>query len=399
MSNQVVQGLTYPDIPITIKDTNGAKFPLANTTVTFTATQAGVSVLVQFITIDVFGSVTAASGLSLGPDGADAGVVIQDLTAADTAALPRGWVNWAVTITDTTGAPYQVDCGRWHVTTTASCLGDVTKRTLRRMILAEVGDLKLLTATADGSDVTFIDATNLFGENNAYIDRQAYFSEGTLDNLGELRHVVGSNRDQRAIGFGLQLPADTTTGDVVELVNTRGTGYQIADIHRALDDALITARDVALSPVSMELTTPFVRDEGVVTIPDGWALISGIQWQDECNRWRSIRIAPRVGGDGWSVDRFNRLIEIGGGWGYRLDGRTVRLMGAITPDTLVHDDDTTPVNPEWLVAEAVARVVQGAYLRHPTQERRDLVFQAQQKANGLRPLIIHRLPPNSVKLR
>ena len=397
MSDQIVQGRAYTDIEIALVKQDETEFPLAGSTVTFTASQGGVPVLVQSITIDVFGTVTVSDGLALGPDGVSAGVVLQSLSAIETAALPRGWVDWTVTVTDGLGNVNDAVCGRWLVTTTYACTGGVTRRMLRRMILGEVGDLKLLKATADGANVTFFDTTNLIGENNTYIDRQAYFSGGTVRNLEEVRHVVGSSRDQRNISFGLALPEETHAGDVVELVNMRGTGYQIADVHQALDTALLSARKTAFTPVTQTMGA-YSRSDGSLAIPHDWVLVSAIQWQDDSGAWRPIRISSRAGGDGWSIDRFARVVEVGGTWGYRIDGATVRLAGAVAPSPLTHDDDSTNVSTDWLKAEAVAILLQGSYLRHPTQERRDLVFQAQQKANGLRPLVVNRLPPNAVTL-
>jgi hypothetical protein len=184
----------------------------------------------------------------------------------------------------------------------------------------------------------------------------------------------------------------------VELVNMRGTGYQIADVHQALDGALMAARSSALIPATQSMGA-YSRSTGALEIPPDWTLLSGIQWQDESGAWRPIRLAApgRAVTAGPSIS-YNRLVEVGGSWGYRIDGATVRLAGMTAPGPLTHDEDTTGVNAEWLVAEAVARLLQGSYLRHPTPERRDIVFQAQQKANSLRPLIVNRLPANAVKL-
>ena len=399
MSDTIRPGNSYTEEPLlTLTNANGSAFELANSTVRLTATTAtGTQIVDHFITFNALGNVTASSNMTVVGTSAS-GIVSNNLTAIETLSM-TGWMYWTASVTDILGNTEPVAAGTWKVSSNlrAGLPGSITRRDLRRMILGEVGGIRILKATANGSDVTFIDATNLIGENNTYIDQQAYFAGGTVQNLELIRHVTGSNRDQRAIGFGLALPMPTAIGDVVELVNMRGTGYQIADVHQALDEAMISARTGSLIPATQTMGT-YSRTTGSLEIPPDWVLISGIQWQDEAGAWRPMRIASRAGGDGWSVDKYNRLVEVGGTWGYKIDGATVRLAGMTAPERLEHDDDTTGVNAEWLTAQAVANLLQGSYLRHPTQERRDIVFQAQQKANGLRALAVNRIPANAIKL-
>jgi hypothetical protein len=210
MSDTLRPGNSYTDEPLLTLTNGDAPFVLANATVRVTATTAaGTEVVNHFITFNALGDVTASSNMTL-VGAYTGGVVSNALTAAET-ALMTGWTYWTASVTDSLGNTEPVASGTWQVrgTIRAGLPGSVTRRDLRRMILSEVGDIKVLTATANGSNVTFIDATNLIGENNTYIDRQAYFTGGTVANLEELRHVTGSNRDLRAIAFGLSLPAAT----------------------------------------------------------------------------------------------------------------------------------------------------------------------------------------------
>lgn len=274
----------------------------------------------------------------------------------------------------------------------------VSRKDLRRMILNRVGDIKVLTATANGSNVTFIDATNLVGEQNAFRDREVLFTGGTALNLGETRHVAGSDKSQRAIGFGLALPAATALGDEAELINTRGIGFSFADVHQAINNAMAVARTVVSDPVYQVIGTAFDATDGFVDVPEEWTKVSGIEWQDGNGTWRPMRVAPRLGGDGWSPDRANRWILVGGTWGQRIDGKTVRLRGYKPVGTLDSDSDTTMVSTDWLVAESLSHLLGASALSYPTPDRQRAAERAERAAQGLRYMLASRLAPGTVDM-
>ncbi len=270
------------------------------------------------------------------------------------------------------------------------------RKTLRRRVLLELGDMKVLRATANGTDSTFIDAINLIGEPNAYIDRQVLFTGGTSANLGVVTQVNGSSKNERALSFATTLPAATMTGDECELINTRGIGFTFDDVHRAINAAIADAAREATVLAAANAT--FDRATGSIAIPDEWSVFSGLQWQDRCDRWRGIIPAGRLGGAGWSVDRVSRTVQIAGDWAYKLDGRPVRLSGATDPAPLTQDSDETVVNPDWLVAEAAAVLLQGKYLLHPNPQAERTYGMLRQKANQLRVFTVTRRLANSVRL-
>jgi len=270
------------------------------------------------------------------------------------------------------------------------------RKTLRRRVLLELGDLKVLTATANGTDQTFIDAINLIGEPNAYIDRQVLFTGGTSANLGVINQVNGSSKNSRSLSLAVTLPAATAIGDECELINTRGVGYTFQDVHQAINKAIAEAARECTILVTADDT--FSQSAGSVAIPESWSVFSGIQWQDSIGRWRGIVPAPRLAGPGWSVDRVNRAVLIGGDWASKLDGRPVRMTGATDPGPLNEDSDETPVNPDWLVAEAAAILLQSKYLLHPTPQAERTFAMLRQKANQLRVFTISRRLANSVRL-
>lgn len=399
--NRVIQGTQYPfDVHIVDKTGQAFSFYDSQTTVTW-KTRDGTLLLTQTLDVDAFGAETS-NGVTLaaGPLG---GLLTVTLTGAQTLAFPAGVVFWTLTLTDTADDTEEAAHGEVLIAAPGARVDiepsfGVSRLELRRMVLGRVGDLKLLRATANGATNTFIDAVNLVGENNAYIDRQAYFAGGTPENVGLTRRVDGSSKPLRSLGFGLDLPAATQTGDEVELINTRGIGFTVDDAHQAITAAMVIARTVVSIPVRTEPADAFDAATGTVVIPWEWTEFSNIQWQDEVGTWRAIRKAPRLGGDGWSVDPAMRAVIVGGKAGQRIDGRPVRLFGYSKPAPLTADTDRTPVNPDWLVAESIANLLDAIALSYPSRERERAADRARRDANGLRYMLATHFAPNTVKL-
>lgn len=273
-----------------------------------------------------------------------------------------------------------------------------TRRTLRRSTLRGLGDLRLLTATSDGSDVDFRDTVNLTGEPGIYRGREVILVQGTADNIGEIRYVTGSSQQLFAVGFGVALPAFTAEGDVAEMVNTRGTGFHIQEIHDAINQAIRNIGDRALVPVPMETLAYATGDE--IALPAEFQTIEDVQWQDESDpdEWHSIRKAPRNTGAGWSVDRAGRSVSLAGAIATTIDGRTVRVWGLAEPEELYADSDETTIDPEYLTMQARANLALERFMRSPTPETERVSFLFEQRAGALRAKTVTRRSPFSQEL-
>lgn len=377
MSIKIYQGNTHTGPTIAVVDDDDEPFELASCTITLTVTdQRGDTLLTHHITLDGLGAVTSSDGLSL-QSTSTAGVVINTLSAAETAALPLGWVRWQATLTDSDGNTWPIDQDAWEIATTAptyTVAHGVTRRDIRRRILSRLGDLLLVTATAEGSTTTFIDQVHLIGEPDAYRGRQILFTGGTVDNLGEERYITGSARTNRSVTMDYDLPAIPQIGDEAEIANFRGTGYRFIDVAIAIDAAVEDAADMAPEPVTLELTDHYNKDLGGVTIPDDWVAVSAVDWREDTDQpWQALSWTSQRLGSGWGVDRARRIITISGERSRYIHDKAVRIYGLRKPLPIPHDDSVTGINSEWLVARAVANLSSAMYRRNPTNERRDML--------------------------
>lgn len=292
----------------------------------------------------------------------------------------------------------------WAVSATST--GGVTRRQLRRDILKNLGDMRILTATADSmSNVTFIDTINLVGEVGAYKGREVIFTGGTPANLGLIRYITGSSSDESAIGFRQVLPAEPVAGDECEMLNTRGIGYRIADVHDAINQSI---RQVAGRELGAIATVDTSYAYGTaITVPDSFVTVEDVQWQDPYDTayFHAIPKASRPNGKGWWVDRATRTVKITGRIRFLNDwwcedgtARSVRVWGLSKPAELYNDDDETKIDPMWLIANSLSLLLRGRYYRMPTPETERLLYDAVNEARSLIARVTARRSPFSESL-
>src|SRR6478736_8217582 len=214
MANEMIRkGNSYIETPsVSLTNPDNSPFELSGSTVTLTATDtSGDIVLTHSMVVDVFGHVTSSHGLSLAGTSSQ-GVVNNTLTAAETSAMD-GWVRWSMTVRDVSGNTTDVEEGAWDVRVKRDYMvpNGISKRDLRRRILHMLGDLTIVVATDNGSDVTLIDRRRLIGEAGAYRGMQCMIVTPGLNYTAE-RYVTGSSRDNRSISFDHPLPIATVVG-------------------------------------------------------------------------------------------------------------------------------------------------------------------------------------------
>mgnify|MGYP006189670299 CR=1 FL=1 len=276
----------------------------------------------------------------------------------------------------------------------------MNRKELRRSVMRELGDMRVLTATAAGTTTTLIDEANLYGEPGTYAGRLAYFSGGTAANLGLTRPVNGSSQADMAIIFSYALPAATAVGDEAELVNTYGMGWTFEDVHSAINSTIEEARSYGSVPVSEDIAVEFDEaGDRTVAIPDTFVGINAVQYVDSVTGHPvNIRRANVLGSNGWAVDHANREILINGGQAYRAHEQVIRLYGYGDPAPLTDDDDETALDPEWLHLKVCGRL-----LLNPMRSRQGQDVQGQglyysDKADRLRARLTPLFGPSYVRL-
>jgi hypothetical protein len=96
------------DWSIPLVNDDGAPFLLRGVTVVCTCKRHtsepdSAALFRHYLTTDNAGVVTSSQGMQIGPGGPDAGVVIESLTAAETALFARGEYRWDLKVRDGDG--------------------------------------------------------------------------------------------------------------------------------------------------------------------------------------------------------------------------------------------------------------------------------------------------------
>lgn len=272
--------------------------------------------------------------------------------------------------------------------------------TLRRRVLHELGDLRVLTATATGTTTTYIDTVNLWGEPGHYAGRLAYLASGTAANLGQTRLVNGSSQAAMSLTFAAPLPAAPVLGDEVELVNTFGMGWTFEDVHHAINASIAEAHDAALVPLTDDSADAFdqagVRE---VPIPATWTHIERVQYLDPTTEHVvNIRRANVHGANGWAVDHANRTVLISGEQAYRADTAIIRLHGYGQPAALMADTDETSLDNEWLMLKVCSRLLLNVVRSRSAADTQGQGLYYADKADKLRARLTPLLGPSATRI-
>jgi hypothetical protein len=248
-----------------------------------------------------------------------------------------------------------------------------SRQELRRMIGRRLPGEQFTALTATGGSTTdFKDTENAQGPNDAYKGSELYIVSGSALNVGKTRRVQSSNQMLGQLNWGTPLPAAIGVGDNAELWNVRGVGTTAVQVNDAINDAIMMARKHAWMPIEANVSLAFDQDSPTVTLPGtitkGFFGLDFQDWQYP-DKWHEIDGGgefPRVG---WWYDRGAGKIVIGGYWANAANGRTLRVRGYGFPAVLNADTDTTSIDPEWIVTEAVRILLQKNVMKNADNER------------------------------
>lgn len=292
---------------------------------------------------------------------------------------------WYLLLADTAQNPDRYYDSTWDVDpapseSSAGIGGGVTRATLRRAVGRLMGDVLVLSCTANGTTTTAIDTVSLAVENAGLTGRQLYvFQSAAGANQGLTRRVSGNTKSTATLTFTPALPSATTAGDVLELFSERGIGPGPTEIHEAINRAIEAARD---SHVTQALATPVALEwsSPIVSIPSTWTFFAGAEWQDHEGLWRKVAPADL------KLDAVARTVEFKNRMRWLADQQQVRLRGYLPPAALASDTEGTGVDAEWIANQAAAELWMASAHRQidpAGAERKAQYFQG--KADALRP--------------
>lgn len=270
-----------------------------------------------------------------------------------------------------------------------------TLKALRRKVGKRIPGEQLVVLTATGGDTTsFRDSRNLPGPNDAYKGADLYFVTGS--NAGEQLRIQSSAQATNQLNWSTAATA-VVVGDEAELWNLRGIGVNAIQVNDAINDAIASLAKNVWIPVSATIADDFDQDTPTVAIPATLTRgVYSVDWQDSVQDgiWQQIDGGGEVPRYGWWYDAANAVIQIDGTWRSAIHGRTIRVLGYGGTDTLDADTDTTPIDSEALVTEAVANLLVANSSRNADFER------FQQRADAMaavrRPFAVGRKQPNTV---
>lgn len=273
----------------------------------------------------------------------------------------------------------------------------VTRKTIRRTVIFDLGDMIICEATADGSDVFFYDTKNLTAPANGYIARQVLFT-GPADspNLGEQRYISQSSAANRGIAWGVALPAETQLGDECELLDERGVRFKFQQVHQAINNSIRSVARQALFPVA-PITVDFTYGTAI-EIPENWISVEWVRRLDVCdeNAMRVVPISRRPYGNGWWVDSSSRQIWITGEEGRCHTGASIKIWGLGSHAEVFDDLDPIYLDEQWLVNSVKARMMLGRHIKTPMPELERTMYGLQQNEAVSHPGAITNRGPFSV---
>jgi hypothetical protein len=277
-----------------------------------------------------------------------------------------------------------------------------TRKELRETVGIALGDLMVITATADSpGPTTFTDTNRLVDEPRYYNGREVYFVYGTAENQGLIRHVQSSSQAERTLTFTSALPANVQVGDQAHMVNWRGVGFSIYDYHSVID---AIHRDMAEShyemPVIIEIGASLDAATNRISLPESIVSVEGLEYYDDYHGWTEVY--PHENGPlgGWSVDPFLNAIQLSPAFARRPQHGTLRLMARADPTPPQNDGDMIYLPHEWMSLEAQARLLEQSLARNPgIGERNRMFVQLRQRADNIRPLGFTRSSPFAVRVR
>jgi hypothetical protein len=244
-----------------------------------------------------------------------------------------------------------------------------TRKELRQSIARRLGDLMQLTATANGTTLTFTDIRRLAAAREALIGRQWVGTSGANDGVGR---TVLSGTTTLTLDTAV---TSTVAGDTADLYNKRGTGWLFEEYNAKINDVLNAAAGIARLDVVEEIAGTFDSTVPEVTIPVVMAWVYAVEYEDADGFWHAIPAGDRFDSYGWMTDPAAGQLRIQGRPAWDADGMTIRLHGYGRQDVLSADTDTCALSPEYVIAQCAYELAFEGMDRDPGLAQKVLILQ------------------------
>lgn len=243
-------------------------------------------------------------------------------------------------------------------------MGTTTRLQLFKDIGDELGDLISLTATATGTTTTFISTSDMLYPDGSLNGREAWYATaaaGSASNKWTRRIVTATDEDTGTITVSPAWPQAPLSTDVVLLVNSRGTGVTIPEIHRKIN-VLIRRVASVLAVEAADTAATFNAASPNINIPTGWDYIQGVQI--ELNT-ALVGVWDYLIGEPYTINMWDspKTVTIKQTHRGLCHGKRLRLIGANDLTELSLDTDTTTVPANWLAKTAAFELLEAAALR------------------------------------
>lgn len=251
-----------------------------------------------------------------------------------------------------------------------------TRAQIRRRIADIFGDLRVLDATANGSTTTFVDTFNFNTGTDDLRKCEILFTSGT--NAGLASVVTNIVQSTGTITFTPARTA-TATGDDAELYRMAGAGFQIAEYHRAINDAIQDLHGTYLIESLQAVTDPYNANTQTFTVPTNLHKMYRLEYETTEDTWKEIPPARRAGHTGgWTVEG-SGVGRIEGRIAWNAHGLDLRVWGYTLQAPLTADSDICYYDAEAVAYTAASRLCMGR-VGAPNSKYASLLLTMEKKA-------------------
>ncbi len=237
---------------------------------------------------------------------------------------------------------------------------------LRQRLALSLRDGLIATATREGQANIFFDTRNLVNTFDSYEGSElVYLTANDPLMVGHETVVVSSNPDDGSITCNSNFPSlpyynalDPKTSDTILLINVGNGGFRKQVYDFVIQEAVRQSWPAFLLDITADVDTAFDSDSPIISIPAQFRAVHSLYVQADTNVWREVgRARPGSSdawGEGWTIDKSSKTIQIAGEWRDVMDGELYRIGGYTSHPVPVLDSDPIALDPDYIMTKCKA---------------------------------------------